>query len=70
MNTDMRMRMARYSEYHYNNWENCPFQSQVEVSGVSQSSKETQFKIGGGIFFKDEQAGSIQKETHEQSEEL
>jgi hypothetical protein len=35
------------------NWENVPFQGQLEVSGVSAHSKETEFKIVGGVFFKE-----------------
>ena len=45
--------MSRYYEYAWKNWENCPFQSQLEISAVPKSSKETEFKIIGGVFFKE-----------------
>ena len=45
--------MSKFYEYSYNNWENCPFSGQVEVSGTDKPTKETQFKIMGGVFFKD-----------------
>jgi hypothetical protein len=35
------------------NWENCPFQGQLEVSGVGTHSKETEWRIVGGVFFKE-----------------
>ena len=45
--------MSRYYEYKFDNWENCPFQGQIEVSGADRSTRETEFKIVGGVFFKD-----------------
>ena len=28
-NTDKKMKMSKFYEYSYNNWENCPFQNQL-----------------------------------------
>lgn len=47
--------MSRYYQYAFNNWENCPFQGQLEISAVSSPSKETEFKFVGGVFFKETQ---------------
>lgn len=52
-NTEKKLKMSKFYEYSYNNWENCPFQNQLEVSATEKSTKETQFKIIGGVFFKD-----------------
>lgn len=52
-NTEKRLKMSRYYEYKFDNWENCPFQGQIEVSGADRSTRETEFKIVGGVFFKD-----------------
>lgn len=50
--------MSRYYEYKFDNWENCPFQGQIEVSAVERATRETEFKIVGGVFFKEKnQAG-------------
>ncbi len=35
------------------NWENCPFQGQLEVSAVATQSRETEWRIAGGVFFKE-----------------
>ena len=45
--------MSKFYEYSYVNWENCPFQGQLEISGSDKSTKETEFKIVGGVFFQD-----------------
>ena len=45
--------MSKYYEYSYVNWENCPFQGQLVVSGTPTSTRETQFKIVGGVFFRE-----------------
>lgn len=45
--------MSRYYEYRYDNWEDCPFQGQIEVSAVDKATRETEFKIVGGVFFKE-----------------
>jgi dolichyl-phosphate-mannose--protein O-mannosyl transferase len=52
-NTDKKVKMSKYYEYSYANWENCPFQGQLEVSGTAASTRETQFKIIGGVFFRE-----------------
>ncbi len=44
--------MSRYYQYGFQNWENCPFQGQLEISCAVRPSKETQFKVVGGIFFR------------------
>jgi hypothetical protein len=59
-NTEKRLKMSRYYEYKFDNWENCPFQGQIEVSGADRPTRETEFKIVGGVFFKDK-AGSQNK---------
>ena len=51
-NTDKVLKMSRYYQYSFQNWDNCPFQGQLEVSTVERASKETILKIVGGIFFK------------------
>lgn len=38
-NTEKRIKMSRYYEYSPMNWENCPFQGQLEVSAVAKASK-------------------------------
>lgn len=45
--------MSRYYEYKFDNWENCPFQGQIEISAVDSPTRQTEFKIVGGVFFKD-----------------
>lgn len=45
--------MSRYYEYRFDNWEDCPFQGQVEISAVERATRETEFKIVGGVFFKE-----------------
>ena len=52
-NTEKVLKMSRYYEYRFDNWENCPFQGQIEISGADRSTRETEFKIVGGVFFKD-----------------
>lgn len=52
-NTEKKLKMSKYYEYSYANWENCPFQGQVEVSAADKSTRETQFKIIGGVFFRE-----------------
>lgn len=52
-NTEKRLKMSKFYEYSYNNWENCPFQGQLEISATEKATKETQFKIMGGVFFRD-----------------
>ena len=47
--------MSRYYEYSYNNWEDCPFQGQIEVSAVDRPTRETEFKLVGGVFFKEKE---------------
>ena len=61
-NTDKLLKMSKYYEYSYVNWENCPFQGQLEVSGADKSTMETRFKIVGGVFFK-EAAAAAQEEV-------
>lgn len=56
-NTNKRLKMSRYYEYKFDNWENCPFQGQIEVSGSERATRETDFKIVGGVFFKDKAEG-------------
>ena len=51
--TEKILKMSRYYEYKFDNWESCPFQGQIEVSSVDRSSRETEFKIVGGVFFTD-----------------
>jgi hypothetical protein len=36
------------------NWENCPFKGQLEVIGVAGYSRETEWRIVGGVFFKEQ----------------
>ena len=62
-NTDKKLKMSKFYEYSFQNWENCPFQGQLEVSATDRSTKETQFKIMGGIFFKDAPTSPEQEET-------
>jgi hypothetical protein len=50
-NTEKRLKMSRYYEYKFDNWENCPFQGQIEVSAVERATRETEFKVVGGVFF-------------------
>lgn len=45
--------MSRYYEYKFDNWENCPFQGQVQISATDKPTRQTEFKIVGGVFFKD-----------------
>jgi len=45
--------MSRYYSYNVQNWDNCPCDGQLEISAAATSSKETMFKIVGGIFFKE-----------------
>lgn len=53
--TEKRLKMSRYYEYSWNNWEECPFQGQIEVSGVERATRETEFKLVGGVFFKEKE---------------
>ena len=52
-NTEKNMKMSKYYEYSYSNWDNCPFHGQIEISGTEKSTRETQFKIIGGVFFRE-----------------
>lgn len=52
-NTEKRIKMNKYYEYAYNNWENCPFQGQIEVSATAAATRESQLKIVGGVFFRE-----------------
>jgi hypothetical protein len=52
-NTEKKLKMSRYYEYKFDNWENCPFQGQIEVSAADKTTRETEFKIVGGVFFKE-----------------
>ena len=54
--------MSKYYEYSYVNWENCPFQGQIEVSATNKPTKETQFKIVGGVFFKESSEEEVQNQ--------
>ncbi len=38
--TNQILKMSRYYEYSYNNWENIPFQGQLEVSASNKATKE------------------------------
>jgi hypothetical protein len=40
-NTEKRLKMSRYYEYKFDNWENCPFQGQIEVSGADRPTRES-----------------------------
>lgn len=51
------------------NWENCPFQGQLEVSGVAGHSRETEWRIVGGVFFK-EQGERASDDENSSEEEL
>ena len=64
-NTEKVLKMSRYYEYRFDNWENCPFQGQIEVSGADRSSRETEFRIVGGVFFKDKQEKKEEKDSNE-----
>jgi hypothetical protein len=44
-NTEKRLKMSRYYEYKFDNWENCPFKGQIEVSATDRPTRETDFKI-------------------------
>ena len=57
--------MSRYYEYNWNNWENCPFQGQIEISAVERPTRETEFKIVGGVFFKEKAKEESSKESNE-----
>jgi len=61
--------MSRYYEYSWSNWENCPFQGQIEVSAVDRPTRETEFKLVGGVFFK-EKIKQNRGQQEEDSEEL
>lgn len=54
--------MSRYYEYSWNNWEECPFQGQIEVSAVERPTRETEFKLVGGVFFKEKENSGENKE--------
>ena len=62
--------MSRYYEYSWNNWEECPFQGQIEVSGVERPTRETEFKLVGGVFFKEKENSGEKREQKESDEEL
>ena len=56
--------MSRYYEYRYDNWEDCPFQGQVQISAVDRATRETEFKIVGGVFFEEK----VKKQAESQSD--
>jgi hypothetical protein len=61
-NTEKRLKMSRYYEYKFDNWENCPFKGQIEVSASDRPTRETDFKIVGGVFFKDKEGSQTTSE--------
>lgn len=61
--------MSRYYEYRFDNWEGCPFQGQIEVSAVERATRETEFKIVGGVFFK-EKVKAADSKTVEDDDDL
>lgn len=69
-NTEKRVKASRYYEYGFNNWENCPFQGQLEVSGVDGHTKETEWRIVGGVFFKDSNKTTSKSQCTDDDEDL
>ena len=64
-NTEKTLKMSRYYEYSWNNWEDCPFQGQIEVSAVDRPTRETEFKLVGGVFFKEKEKKAEEEAENE-----
>jgi len=52
-NTEKRLKTTRYHQYSYMNWENCPFDGQMEVCAIAGQTRETEWRVVGGVFFKE-----------------